>query len=65
MVRHGFKELRLHRISATVVDGNEGSRRVVETLGFILEWTKRDDDFVGSKYVDSEVYAALSDEWVD
>jgi RimJ/RimL family protein N-acetyltransferase len=62
-VAHGFEELALHRISATIVADNETSKRVVEKLGFVHEGTKRDDAFVGGEYVDREVYAFLDDEW--
>lgn len=61
-VAHGFEELRLHRISATIVAGNEPSKRVVEKLGFVHEGTKRDDAFIDGEYVDREVYALLRDE---
>lgn len=62
-VTHGFEELRLHRISATIVASNEASKRVVEALGFVHEGTKRDDAFVEGEYVDRDVYAVLRDEW--
>jgi RimJ/RimL family protein N-acetyltransferase len=62
-VTHGFEELALHRVSATIVADNEASKRVVEKLGFVHEGTKRDDAFVGGEYVDREVYAVLVDEW--
>ena len=62
-VAHGFEELALHRVSATIVADNEASKRVVEKLGFVHEGTKRDDAFVGGEYVDREVYAVLASEW--
>lgn len=63
VVGHGFNELRLHRISATLVARNEPSKRVVEKLGFVHEGTKRDDAFIEGEFVDREVYALLSDAW--
>jgi RimJ/RimL family protein N-acetyltransferase len=63
VVSHGFDELRLHRVSATVVADNEASRRVLEKLGFVHEGTKRDDAFVDGTYVDRELYAVLREEW--
>ena len=36
-VTHGFEELALHRVSATIVADNEASKRVVEKLGFVHE----------------------------
>jgi Acetyltransferases, including N-acetylases of ribosomal proteins len=62
-VTHGFEELRLHRISATIHADNEASKRVVENLGFVHEGTKRDDDYLDGAYVDRDVYAVLRDEW--
>lgn len=63
VVTHGFEELRLHRISATIVASNDPSKRVVEKLGFVHEGTKRDDAFLDGTYVDREVYAILREEW--
>lgn len=64
MVSHGFRDLRLHRISAAIVAGNEASKRVVEKLGFVHEGTKRDDAFLDGSYVDREIYAVLREEWL-
>lgn len=63
VVTHGFEQLRLHRISATIVASNEASTRVVEKLGFVHEGTKRDDAFIDGEYVDRAVYAVLRGEW--
>lgn len=65
VVTHGFEELRLHRISATIAASNAPSKRVVEKLGFVHEGTKRDDAFLGGEHVDREVYAVLREEWSD
>lgn len=62
-VDHGFDELGLHRISATIAAPNAASQRVVEKLGFVHEGTKREDAFTGGTYVDREVYGVLRDEW--
>lgn len=63
LVDYGFRERRLHRVSATIDAPNEASIRVAEKLGFVHEGTKRDDGFVGGEHVDKEVYAVLEDEW--
>lgn len=63
IVSHGFDELRLHRISATIAAPNTPSIRVVEKLGFVHEGTKRDDAFLDGEFVDRKVYAVLRDEW--
>lgn len=63
VVTHGFAELRLHRISATIRADNVASQRVVEKLGFTHEGTKRDDAFHDGEHVDRELYAVLREEW--
>lgn len=65
VVTHGFTELGLHRISATIVARNEASKQVVEKLGFVHEGTKRGDEFLEGEYVDRAVYAVLTNDWVD
>lgn len=63
LVSHGFEELALHRISATIVAHNDASKAVVENLGFVHEGTKREDAFIDGTYVDRDVYAILREEW--
>lgn len=63
LIDHGFRELRLHRISATIHATNEASIRVTEKLGFTEEGRKRDDAFCDGEYVDRLVFSVLEDEW--
>ena len=35
--RYGFDTMRLHKVSLTVVAGNEGARRAYEKVGFVEE----------------------------
>lgn len=60
---YAFSERRLHRVSARVMDGNDGSRRIWEKLGFRHEATVREADFVDGEYVDVYWYAILEGEW--
>ena len=63
LVEYGFENLRLHRISATVMAPNEASVRLCERLGFVHEGTARKAQFAGGEYVDVERYGLLVDEW--
>ena len=35
--RYGFDKMRLHKVSLTVVAGNDGARRAYEKVGFVVE----------------------------
>lgn len=63
LLDHGFRELRLHRISATVMAGNDASTRLCERLGFVHEGTAREAQFADGEFVDVERYGLLEDEW--
>lgn len=63
MIEYGFRELALHRISATVMAPNERSKRLIERLGFTHEGTAREAQFADGRYVDVERYGLLVGEW--
>ena len=63
IVKYAFEELNLHRIYATIIDGNVSSRRCLEKTGFTLEGTRKDDTFLDGKYVDKFYYALLAPEY--
>lgn len=60
---YAFRERRFHRVTARVIEGNVGSRRIWEKLGFRHEATFREADFEDGEYVDVRLYAVLEDEW--
>ncbi|MFC6837172.1 GNAT family N-acetyltransferase [Halomarina ordinaria] len=60
---YAFRERRHHRVFARVFEGNEGSARVWEKLGFRHEATHRESAFLDGEYVDVHHYAVLEDEW--
>jgi RimJ/RimL family protein N-acetyltransferase len=62
-VDYAFDERNVHRMSARVMDGNAGSRRIWEKLGFEHEGVLRDAEFMGGEYRDMHVYGVLEDEW--
>lgn len=63
LVGHGFDELGLHRIKASVFDSNDASKRVLEKLGFTREGVARKEAFVDGSWTDKIQYGLLSDEW--
>jgi ribosomal-protein-alanine N-acetyltransferase len=63
LLDHGFRELRLHRISATVMAGNDASTRLCERLGFVHEGTTREAQFAHGEFADVQRYGLLEDQW--
>lgn len=63
IIEYGFRELRLHRISAVAMAPNTASRRVLERVGFTHEGTNRESAFADGEYVDDEQYGLLESEW--
>ncbi|WP_458208291.1 GNAT family N-acetyltransferase [Haladaptatus sp. NG-SE-30] len=60
-----FRERRNHRVVARVFEGNVGSSRIWEKLGFRHEGTHVEAEFIDGEYVDIEFYAITEDEWFD
>jgi len=65
LVRYGFEDLRLRRITATCVAANVGSSRIMERAGMRREalrvkgtWARIDKE-----WVDQAEYAILAEEW--
>lgn len=63
IVGFGFRELKVHRISAGCVTENTASVHVLERLGFKLEGRLRENDYFKDRWWDSLLYALLEDEW--
>ena len=64
IVDFGFRNLRLHRISAAVGPDNARSIDVVKRLGMTHEGRMRDHVFTNHRWRDSMLYSLLSDEWL-
>lgn len=62
---HAFRERRLHRVMARVFEGNEGSKRIWEKLGFRHEGTHVEAEYVDGEYVDVHFYGITKDEWFE
>lgn len=63
LVEYLFDERRLHKVNARVLAFNDGSRRVLEKLGFEREGRRREDFYVDGEYVHADLYGLLADEW--
>jgi [ribosomal protein S5]-alanine N-acetyltransferase len=60
--RYGFRRMALHRIEAIVVEGNFGSRRVLEKAGFRFEGSSRRAARLGGQWVDDWRFGLLRGE---
>ncbi|MEK6848941.1 MAG: GNAT family protein [Nanoarchaeota archaeon] len=63
VMTEAFKSLRLHRIYAKFLEGNNGSGRVMKKLGMQKEGVNRDADKVKNKYFNSITYSILRNEF--
>ena len=61
----GFTKLKLNRIFADTIDGNNSSRRVLEKLGFMLEGVRREAAYNSNskEYNDFLDYGILKNEY--
>jgi len=62
LVDYCFTERRLHKVNARVLAFNDGSRAVLETVGFEREGRRRDAFYVDGEYVDADLYGIVADE---
>lgn len=63
LLRFGFEELGLHRISAECHPDNTGSWRVMEKAGMRREGLLRQNCTIRGEWTDTLVYAMVADEW--
>ena len=61
----GFGKLGLHRVEADIDPRNDGSRALLQRLGFNSEGLLRERFFVGEEPTDSEIFGLLAEEWRD
>lgn len=62
-VEYAFRERGCNRVQARVYEGNEGSRRVLESLGFQREGRLREHVFADGEYRDVTLFGLLASEW--
>lgn len=65
VLRFGFSELRLNRIEARYMVGNDRSRRVMEKVGMTFEGVARESMLVRGRYVSVGTCAVLRREFFD
>lgn len=63
LLDYAFRELQLNRVDILCAPANHKSRRIPERLGFTLEGTLRQAQWLYDHYVDLSVYAMLKQEW--
>lgn len=63
VLRYGFADLRLHRIFASHFRANTASGRVLMKLGMRHEGGQREHFRKWDRFVDSELYGILRQEW--
>ena len=63
IIKYAFEKLNLHRLEAEVIEYNEGSKKMVEGFGFILEGRLREAKHSNGKYYDILRYGLLKSEF--
>ncbi|MEX0799345.1 MAG: GNAT family protein [Bacteriovoracaceae bacterium] len=63
MIHHSFEAQKLNRVEIAVAVDNNKSRAVPERLGFKMEGTLRQKEWLYDRYVDHAVYSLLKSEW--
>jgi ribosomal-protein-alanine N-acetyltransferase len=63
LVRWCFENLDLHRVQADCTEGNIGSQRVLEKVGFTLEGIWRENTFEHGRFVNIKQYGLLRREY--
>lgn len=64
LVDFGFRQLKLHRISAAMGPDNAASIAIVRRLGMTYEGRIRDHVYTNGQWRDSLLYSVLADEWL-
>lgn len=63
MMRVGFENMGLHKVTLRIAVGNRGSERVAEKLGFAHEGILREELLIRGNWVDHSLYAILDREF--
>ena len=63
MLRMGFEDMGLHRITLRIAVGNVASERIADKLGFTKEGVLREVIEVGGQRLDHSVHSILRSEW--
>ncbi|MGH8875619.1 MAG: GNAT family N-acetyltransferase [Acidimicrobiia bacterium] len=63
LLRLGFEEMGMHRITLRIAVGNRASERVAEKLGFTMEGVLRQELRVAGRWLDHTIYSMLEHEF--
>lgn len=64
IIRYGFEQLNLHRISSVVFSFNERSLRLHRKVGFIQEAIRREAWYRNGEYHDEVLFGLLRKDWL-
>ena len=64
ILRFGFEHMGLHSVEAQIEPNNQGSRRVLEKLGFVQEGYFRENFVVEGIFTDTAVFSLLKADWL-
>jgi ribosomal-protein-alanine N-acetyltransferase len=59
IIRYGFEEMNLNRITLLVISYNDRSIRLAERLGFVKEGVMRESAYFDGKFIDDVLYSLL------
>ncbi|MAF10455.1 RimJ/RimL family protein N-acetyltransferase [Candidatus Poribacteria bacterium] len=63
LITYAFDTVRLHRVEIYCAPENTRSRAIPERLGFVIEGTLREAEWLYDHYVDNVLYAMLAPAW--
>lgn len=63
-LEYAFEKIKLHRVSAHVLEVNKQSARVLEKCGFRLEGTEKESKLVRNTWHNVKIYAILQEEFL-
>jgi ribosomal-protein-serine acetyltransferase len=63
LIDHAFEEWELNRVEIRCAPGNKKSCAIPKRLGFRLEGVLRKSQYLGGKYLDTNVYGMLARDW--
>ena len=63
IIRYGFEQLNLHRITSSAKSFNERSIKLHKSAGFAEEGRQREADFENGAYHDRVIFGLLRKEW--
>ena len=63
ILEYAFNELNFHKVSILCAPLNHKSNAIIKRCGLELEAVLRENELLNGKYIDSNLYSVLKDEW--